>query len=192
MDRKRYSVKRQSYEEAQKPVYVLSEQYENISSDEEFTTENDRDEQPKQQSELDFLEDISLDSGDIPSDDFVRDLLDAENLTRPEEEDIDDEGRSETPESRVEYETLSEREESDNEHNNVTQVKSTICLILNKVTTTFPDGKIEVSRDSQILYSEDIDPENVDFNSVASEVFEEVKEHCREGKTRVIRGDFSM
>ncbi|XP_062607768.1 uncharacterized protein LOC134269581 [Saccostrea cucullata] len=42
MDRKRYSVKRQIYEEAKKPVCVLSEQYENISSDEEFTTENEK------------------------------------------------------------------------------------------------------------------------------------------------------
>lgn len=38
MEYKKFMVNRQSCEEARKPVYVLSEQYDNISSDEDETT----------------------------------------------------------------------------------------------------------------------------------------------------------
>jgi hypothetical protein len=84
MDSKRHSVNRQSYQEARKPVYVLSEQHENISSDEEefmFTETVDATDsmqdpiQKPPQCEWDFLEDISLDSAEMSSDAFVNDLL---------------------------------------------------------------------------------------------------------------------
>ena len=132
----------------------------------------------------------------MPSDAFVNDLLE-ENPTLDEEENTTESqlgAEDKTTESNTDYDTVSESEsESDIDMNhNVIRTKSTVCLILNKVTTTYPDGKIEVSRNSQILYSEDLKPEEVDFQSVACEVLAEVNEHLHEGNYREMKGDFTL
>uniref|UniRef100_A0A8W8NWS1 Uncharacterized protein n=1 Tax=Magallana gigas TaxID=29159 RepID=A0A8W8NWS1_MAGGI len=60
-----------------------------------------------------------------------------------------------------------------------------------RLTTTYPDGRTEISRNSQIIYSEDVDPEDVDFRSVVSEIAEDVAECLRKGNVREMKGDFS-
>lgn len=49
-----------------------------------------------------------------------------------------------------------------------------------------------MSRTSQIIYSEDVNPEDVDFQSVVSENAEDVAECLRKGDVREMKGDFSM
>jgi hypothetical protein len=102
------------------------------------------------------------------------------------------EAEDKTTESNTDYDTVYESESDIDVNNNVVRTKSTVCLILNKVMTTYPDGKIEVSRNSEILYSEDLKPEEVDFQSVASEVLEEENDNFREGNIRVMKGDFTL
>lgn len=41
--------------------------------------------------------------------------------------------------------------------------KSSVCFVINKVTTIYPDGCAETSRNSQIVHCKDVDPEDVDF-----------------------------
>lgn len=55
-----------------------------------------------------------------------------------------------------------------------------------------PDGRTEVSRTSQIIYSEYVNPEDVDFRSVVSEIAEDVAECLRKGNVREMKGDFSV
>lgn len=96
MEYKKFMVNRQSCEEARKPVYVLSEQYDNISSDEDETTfamkteESPRASDYAHSNEWNFLDDVSVNSLEIPSDSFVNELL--ENT----EEDAVDEHTPET------------------------------------------------------------------------------------------------
>lgn len=96
MEYKKFMVNRQSCEEARKPVYVLSEQYDNISSDEDETTFAMKTEESPWASdyahsnEWNFLDDVSVNSLEIPSDSFVNELL--ENT----EEDAVDEHTPET------------------------------------------------------------------------------------------------
>lgn len=50
------------------------------------------------------------------------------------------------------------------ENNNVTVLeRSTICLVLNKTVIRKPDGTEEEIRDSQIVYSKDLNPEGINF-----------------------------
>lgn len=83
-ENKKYTVNRQSYEEARKSVYVLSEQYENISSDEDENTFALKTEESLwflwashhvHSNEWNFLDDVSIDFIEIPSDSFVNDIL---------------------------------------------------------------------------------------------------------------------
>lgn len=60
------------------------------------------------------------------------------------------------------------------------------------MTTTYPDGRTEISRNSQIVCSEDVDPEDVVFQSVVSEIAEDVAECVRKRNVRELRGDFSV
>lgn len=81
MEDNKFTVNRQSYEEAHKSVYVLSEQYENISSDEDETTfamkteKSPRTSDHAHSNEWNFLNDVSVSSLEIPSDNFVNELL---------------------------------------------------------------------------------------------------------------------
>lgn len=50
------------------------------------------------------------------------------------------------------------------ENNNVTVLeRSTICLVLNKTVIRKPDGTEKEIRDSQIVYSKDLNPEGINF-----------------------------
>lgn len=189
MEDKKYTVNRQSYEEARKPVYVLSEQYENISSDEDETTfamktdESPRASDHAHSNDWNFLDDVSVSSLEIPSDSFVNELL--ENT----EEDAVDEQTPETEDRLLDSSASDSEMDTDRD---VTITKSSVCFVINKVTTTYPDGRTEVSRTSQIIYSEDVDPEDVDFRSVVSEIAEDVAECLRKGNVREMKRNFSV
>lgn len=61
--------------------------------------------------------------------------------------------------------------ESDfDENNNCTLFKTTICLIMNRTVRREPSGTEEIIRDSQIIYSEDVDPKDVDYVSLATDI----------------------
>uniref|UniRef100_K1PJC9 Protein tramtrack, beta isoform n=1 Tax=Magallana gigas TaxID=29159 RepID=K1PJC9_MAGGI len=189
MEYKKFTVNYQSYEEARKPVYVLSEQYENISSDEDETIFAMKTEESLNASdhvhsnECNFLDDMSVSSLEIPSDSFVNELL--ENT----EEDAGDEHTPETENCLLDSSASDSEMDTDRD---VTVTKSSVCFLINKVTTTHPDGRTEVSRTTQIIYSEDINPEDVDFRSVVSEIAEDVAECLRKGNVREMKGDFSV
>lgn len=79
------------------------------------------------------------------------------------------------------------------ENNNVTvRERSTICLVLNKTVIRRPDGTEEEIRDSQIVYSKDLNPEDINFRDVASEILREVPKHFEDGNIRIVRGNLSV
>lgn len=79
-----------------------------------------------------------------------------------------------------------ESQETD-ENNNVTiRERSTICLVLNKTMIRKPDGTEKEIRDSHIVYSEDLNPEDINFRDVASEILREVQNVCKGGNIRIV------
>lgn len=48
---------------------------------------------------------------------------------------------------------------------------------MNRTVRREPSGTEEISRDSQIIYSEDVDLKDVDFVSVATDILTEVPKH---------------
>lgn len=91
MEDKKCTINRQSYKEARKPVYVLSEQYETISSEDDETSfamqteESPRASHHAQGNEWNFLDEVSLGSLEIPSGSSVNELLED-----TEEDGVDD------------------------------------------------------------------------------------------------------
>ena len=172
MDHKRRRVDRGKYEEMQKPVYVLSHLYDDISSDEEFGGSMNN------LIDSDDLEEISVHSADL---DFVDELFrdsdsvcDERNVVN-ETDEIKD-----TREVIVNSDTDSESDSTSDptdENNNRKVTKTTICLVMNRTVRRAPCGTEEISRDSQIIYSEDLDPKDIDFASVAIDILNEVPRH---------------
>ena len=68
-------------------------------------------------------------------------------------------------------------ESSCTDENNNHEVKTTICLVLNRTITQNQCGAIEMTRDSQILYSKDVIPKDIDFVTIATQILQEVPEH---------------
>ena len=57
-------------------------------------------------------------------------------------------------------------------------------------TRVNPDESEEVTRDSHISYSENVNPEEVDIQEVADHILEEVPRHLAPGaRVRVVSGD---
>lgn len=137
-----------------------------------------------QSNEWNFLDEVSLGSFEILSDSFVNELLED-----TEEDTVDDQPL------KVKDHLSSDSSAQDGEMDTSSDVivtKSSICFVINKVTTTYPDGRTEISRNSQIVCSEDVDPEDVVFQSVVSEIAEDVAECVRKRNVRELRGDFSV
>lgn len=150
------------------------------------TEESPRTTHHAQSNEWNFLDEVSFDSLEIPSDSIVN-----EQLEGREQDVVDDQ----PPE--VEDHLSSDSSAQGSEmytSRNVLVTKSSVCFVINKVTTTYPDGRTEKSGNSQIVYSEDVDPEDVDFQSVVSEIniAEDVAECLRKGNVREMREDFSV
>nr|XP_022300700.1 uncharacterized protein LOC111108908 [Crassostrea virginica] len=168
MDHKRRRVDRGKYEEMQKPVYVLSHLYDDISSDDEFGGSMNN------LIDSDYLEKISVHSADL---DFVDELFrdsdsvcDERNVVN-ETDEIKD-----TREVIVNSDTDSESDSTSDptdENNNRKVTKTTICLVMNRTVRRAPCGTEEIS----IIYSEDLDPKDIDFASVAIDILNEVPKH---------------
>lgn len=47
--------------------------------------------------------------------------------------------------------------------------KSSVCFVIDKVITIYRDERTEVSRNSQIIYSEEVDSEDVDLRSIVTD-----------------------
>lgn len=115
---------------------MLSEHYENISSDEDETTfamkteESPRASDYARSNEWNFLDDVSVSSLEISSDSFVDELL--ENT----EEDAVGEHTPETEDCLLDSSASDSEMDTDRE---VTVTKSSVCFLFNKVTTTHPD-----------------------------------------------------
>lgn len=77
------------------------------------------------------------------------------------------------------------------ENNNCTVFKTTICLIMNRTVRREPSGTEEITRDSQIIYSEDVDPKDVDFVSVATHILTKVRKNFTDEhvNVRLVKGN---
>ncbi|XP_052691973.1 uncharacterized protein LOC128170021 [Crassostrea angulata] len=198
MSSKRKLVDREMFMQAKKPVYVLSDFYENISSDEEETWD-------KTNTAEDDLEHLSISScefAELSSVDeaFVEEILGESNIDEQQvhnEEDGDKRVRNETDvisdSPSDDYSDVSDESKRTDENNNVTiRERSTICVTLNKTVIRKPDGTEEEIRDSKIVYSKDLNPEDIDFRDVVSEILREIPKHFEHGNVRIVRGDLSM
>lgn len=67
-------------------------------------------------------------------------------------------------------ECLNKPESDSDENNNCTVFKATICLIMNRTVRREQSGTEEITQESQISYSEDVDPKDVDFVGVATDI----------------------
>lgn len=219
MSSKRKLVDREMFIQAKKPVYVLSDFYENISSDEEETWTRTH----TAEDGLDHLSISSCDFAELGSVDeaFVEEILCEGEIDEQQvygEEDGERREYEEDGEQRVYGEPdvirdspndddcgvisdspsdddsdLSGESKKTDENNNVTvRERSTICLVLNKTVIRRPDGTEEEIRDSQIVYSKDLNPEDINFRDVASEILREVSKHFEDGNIRIVRGDLSV
>lgn len=198
MSSKRKLVDREMFMQAKKPVYVLSDFYENISSDEEETLD-------KTNTAEDDLEHLSISScefAELSSVDeaFVEEILGEGNIDEQQvhnEEDGDKRVRNETDvisdSPSDDYSDVSDESKKTDENNNVTiRERSTICLTLNKTVIRKPDGTEEEIRDSKIVYSKDLNPEDIDFRDVVSEILREIPKHFEHGNVRIVRGNLSV
>ncbi|XP_062601694.1 MDS1 and EVI1 complex locus protein EVI1-B-like [Saccostrea cucullata] len=186
---------RDFYHSSKKPVYVLSDLYEDISSDEDEVIRME--ETPQNCDLMEDLEIISVNTSDFG--DQADDLLDFCELedertvvAASDEEDQIEEDL--TDERNVEFRDTSSEQSSDHSdtvRENSTVTKSTVCLLLNKTTRNYPDGTMEVSRDTHVVYSEDLTPSDIDYEGVASEVLSEIPRHFEEGNVRFACGDFT-
>ncbi|XP_062598693.1 uncharacterized protein LOC134260127 [Saccostrea cucullata] len=166
MDQKRRKVERERYEETKKPVYVLSHLYEDISSDEEGLSEP-----VNQLIESDDLEEISVNSMDF---DFIDELLGESDSISDERIVISEDGNDYMDIRQVIVcdDTNSDRDNDSimtetDDNNNRAVTKTTICLAMNRTVRRDPCRTEEITRDSQIVYSEDVNPKDIDFESVA-------------------------
>jgi hypothetical protein len=215
MDQKRRRIDRSKYEEMKKPVYVLSDLYDDISSEEEEYREP-----TEHLLDDDDLEEISVGSVDW---NFIDNILGESDSPPPvmaenadsrgvivagraeredggggevgDEDDDDVSGREkvgDTDEEDTRSVIICDTDSSSDESDNITRInKSTICLILNKSQRFYPNGMEEVERETQVIYSEDIDPDQINARDIADEILEEVPRHFAAGRVRIVRGNFS-
>ncbi|XP_062586691.1 centrosome-associated zinc finger protein Cp190-like [Saccostrea cucullata] len=130
-----------------------------------------------------LVEDILHNCADFTSDRIVEMLEDESTDTR-EVIFIDEDSQPET--SACDSDRDSEHRDTD-----LTQ-RSTICLVLHKTVKRNLDGTEEISRDSHIVYSEDLNPDDIDFPNVANEILKEVPKHFEDGHVRIVKGDISV
>jgi hypothetical protein len=178
MDQKRRRIDRSKYEEMRKPVYVLSDLYDDISSEEEECREP-----TDHLIDVDDLVEISVGSVDW---NFIDDLLGESDSLGPvvtgnadsrkvivtdhaEREDGNEEETGDEDDEKSGKEEVEDTGEEDIDSNN--NSVSTICLLMRTTTRTNPDGSEEVTRDSHISYSENVNPE-VDIRGVADHILD--------------------
>lgn len=85
-----------------------------------------------------------------------------------------------------------ESHETDENNNVAAAERSTICLVLNKTVKRKPDGTEEEIRDSHAVYSEDLNPEDINFRDVACEILTEAPRHFEDGYIRIVRGNYDV
>ncbi|XP_062603959.1 uncharacterized protein LOC134265760 [Saccostrea cucullata] len=157
----------------------MSDFYEDISSDEEEMHYHET-AQPLVTDSSQDLDIISVNSEDLPeiNDTFVSEILgdieEEETCARPTEESLESPDVSEAANSSSED---SDMYDMDDNNNRVSVETSTICLVMKKTIRTNPDGSEEINRESQIIYSENVNPEEVDFRDLAEEILNEVPRH---------------
>lgn len=80
--------------------------------------------------------------------------------------------------------------ESDSDEADITPnvLKSTVFLVLNKVQRRFPDRMKEVERDTQVIYSEDLNPENINVREIAKAILDEIPRLLEANRVRLVRG----
>lgn len=126
----------------------------------------------------DDLEEIYVHSADL---DFVDELFRDSDSVCDEKIVVNETGEiKHTREVIVNSDTDSESDNTSDpmdDNNNRKVTKTTICLVMNRTVSRAPCGTEEISRDSQIIYSEDLDPKHVDFASVAIDILNEVPKH---------------
>lgn len=65
---------------------------------------------------------------------------------------------------------LNKPESDSDENNKCTVFRTTICLIIKRAVRREQSGTEEITKESHISYSEDVDPKDVDFVSVATDI----------------------
>lgn len=166
--------------------------YDDISSEEEEICEPLTD-----LINSDDLEDISVHSTDF---DFVDEILgyrkyacDERTVITEEAEEIKDtrEVILSFSDSDKHDECSDKPESYSDENNNCTVSKTTICLTMIRTVRLEPSGTEEITRYSQIIYSEDVHPKDVDVVSVATHILTEVPKHFTDEhvNVRLVKGD---
>ena len=67
----------------------------------------------------------------------------------------------------------------------------TIILTMRSRKTAYTNGRIETERDTEIAHSHAVDPEGIDFVQTAMDIMNEVPEHFRSRKVRIVECDDS-
>lgn len=201
MDDQRKVVHKNVYKEATRPVYILSNLYEDISSDEEEFENQDL------INEMDFREDISLESGEQIDENFVDNIIsemreDDVRLVEVADEDEGDLTDSSNYSPNNDYNdekmggnesnTSSSSDSDDNVDYPVGRAIHSIGLNLKTTLTRFSSGNEEITRETDIIYSEDIDPQNIDLERLVSEIFHEVPRHFADRNFRFMKGNFKI
>lgn len=77
---------------------------------------------------------------------------------------------------------------------NCTVFNTKICLSMNRTVRREPSGTEEITRDCQIIYLEDVDPKDVDFVSVATDILSQVPKHFTDEHitVRLVKGIVSL
>ena len=175
-------------------MYIISDFYEDISSNEEEMHYHET-AQPSVTDYYQDLEIISVNSDDLPEvdDAFVSEILgevEGNTCSGPTEESVWSPDVSEAANSSSEDNDM---HDMDDNNNHISVETSTICLVMKKKIRTNPDGTEEINRESQIIYSENVNPEEVDFRELASEILNEVPRHLApSARVRVVKGDLSL
>ncbi|XP_061167385.1 uncharacterized protein LOC133176249 [Saccostrea echinata] len=110
---------------------------------------------------------------------------------------VDDLLREDTPnveESESENEhsiNNSERSGSAAEIHPVT-ITHSIGISLTRTTTVMPNGNTEIERQTNVCFSENIDPSDVDMDTLIRDILSEIPIHFRNQRDRNVYGDFSQ
>ncbi|XP_062570613.1 uncharacterized protein LOC134241369 [Saccostrea cucullata] len=139
---------------------------------------------------------MSLNSEDLTeiNDAFVGEILgdieEEETCARPTEEILDSPDVSATANSSSEDSIVYD---IDDNNNRVSVETSTNCLVMKKTIRTNPDGSEKINRGYQFIYSENINPEEVDFRDLAEEILDEAPRHLApSARVRIVKGDLSL
>jgi hypothetical protein len=193
---KKMEMTRDSVKESQKPVYVMSDLYSDISSEEEQYEDVSSDEEefqemivhdPIPEDRVDLLsisssvmEDLMREEPTVSMDDIL--CGDRSGDVGGQEPAMDDyqDGNS-----------LPTAEDSDvgTEENDGVSETTMVSLTMFKTETVRPDGTSEVVRNTVIAHSSNVDPNNLNFADIAMEIIREVPYHFHHRNVRVVNSN---